>query len=585
MKLNTIYALIFLLPSLLFGSQSELAKKRMLEDLNFLQQSLEVRYAPLEWKRSYVGLNLEKEFEQARKEIQQKPHVTTKEFQRLVSKVLNSLADYHVGAQFYSTERSKLPFAVKSALDPESESGRRYFIVHIDWSKISRLAFPLSVGDELLEWDGQPIDKVVKELCKQEFGVRNFEGTNLALAEETLTERYGFLGQHVPSGLIKLKFKSSKSLQIQDVVMKWEYRAERIKDFSSLGASKDKNKLVQANLPLQKIEQGMQQSILQQGMMVAAHFDPVRLHQSVENPYERGSRSNYLPNLGKVIWKSHAKDRFHAYIFSAPSGNLVGYIRIPHYMADEEETKEFCALMRIFENATNALVIDQMDNPGGSIFYLYSLASALANKPIDVPKHHINLTQEEVNMAVRRLPELESIHNLEDAHEVIGDSIGGLPVTMQTVEKMKQFFYKIIEEWNEGKLYTDPLHVFGIDKVTAHPDGCYTKPVLVLVNHLDFSGGDFFPAILQDSGRAVILGTRTAGAGGYVLATSHPNHNGIAGFTITGSVAERANKEPIENLGVKPDIEYAMQVEDLQHNYRSYVNKILETVESLLHKS
>jgi C-terminal processing protease CtpA/Prc len=105
---------------------------------------------------------------------------------------------------------------------------------------------------------------------------------------------------------------------------------------------------------------------------------------------------------------------------------------------------------------------------------------------------------------------------------------------------------------------------------------------MVLINELDFSGGDFFPAIMQDNKRAVILGTRTAGAGGYVLQYQFPNLSGIYLFSLTGSLAERDGGDMIENLGVTPDVGYELTPDDLEFGYQGYKSKIVSTMEEML---
>jgi len=88
---------------------------------------------------------------------------------------------------------------------------------------------------------------------------------------------------------------------------------------------------------------------------------------------------------------------------------------------------------------------------------------------------------------------------------------------------------------------------------------------------------------MQDNKRALIFGSRTAGAGGYVkMANRDPNELGVKAFTYTGSMAVRIDGEPLESDGVKPDVKYEMTADDLQNGYKGYTKAILSTLDELM---
>ena len=245
----------------------------------------------------------------------------------------------------------------------------------------------------------------------------------------------------------------------------------------------------------------------------------------------------------------------------------------------EKLAKQFGEIIKVFEEQSDVLLIDQLNNPGGSAPYVYGLLSMLTDQPLEVPLHRLKLTQEDVCEAGTLIADLESTDDLKDWTDIFGETFDGLPLSETFRKGFIDACYFIIDQWNQGKLFTDFHPLYGLETVEPNPEVHYTKQIVVLINSLDFSGGDFFPAIMQDNKRAILLGTRTAGAGGCVDIVSFRNLSGIEEVSVTASFALRPNREPIENLGVTPDIVYNLSVIDLQEGYREYKKRILEELE------
>jgi C-terminal processing protease CtpA/Prc len=194
----------------------------------------------------------------------------------------------------------------------------------------------------------------------------------------------------------------------------------------------------------------------------------------------------------------------------------------------------------------------------------------------------MTLNQEDVVEASQNIPVLEKITDNTSAQAIIGRFFGGYPVTYEVSQFLLNFYRFISNQWSEGKRLTDPYYLGGVDTINPlRTISYYTKPILLLVNELDFSGGDFFPAIMQDNKRAVIMGARTSGAGGVVRDIQVPNDLGIDRIRITASIAKRLDDHPIENLGVTPDVPYQITTDDLTGGYRGYAAAIQATMDRM----
>lgn len=572
--MNKLVFLSLLLTIPLFGENDVGLKARMCQDLDSIKGIFQTQYAPAEWKQSHGGWVLEDRIENAKDEVQNTYAITIKDYQRILHDFFQSTNDFHVGISFYSTEAASLPLLIKSAQN-------RYFIMGIRRDAFPRC--PIEVGDEIISFNGRPIQEVLEEFRKVDLK-RGDSLSDQSMAEMLFTNRSGAQGHIIPQDnvLLGVKHKGKRSETVYSI--NWNYQAERIRNIDLVQPQShflcSIMEPVRALTPKQKVS--LNQFATFKKSMLSPHAKSLALANSFESAGEGvGSRNSFVPALGKKIWSSHPDSDFHAYLFETPDHHRYGYIRIPHYDASVYEFHQFQELIRRFEKESEALIIDQVNNPGGSVFYMYALLSTLTRVPLSVPQHRISITQKEVAYGYEALEGFESISTDEEAFELLGDDFDGLSVTMNTIKKITDYFHFIESQWNLGITFTSPYPIYGFYEISPNRDVCYTKPILVLINQMDFSCADFFPSILQDNKRATLLGTTTGGAGGFVLQASYPNLFGVGEMSYTGSIAYRPNNNPIENLGVSPDIEYKLTVEDLTTGYEPFKAKILESVKNL----
>lgn len=207
-----------------------------------------------------------------------------------------------------------------------------------------------------------------------------------------------------------------------------------------------------------------------------------------------------------------------------------------------------------------------------------------------VPKHQVTIDRREALYYLALKKEMLAIKSDEDARKYRArhaEELGGYPFTLREAQQFRVYADFIVDQFHgrgsgSGRVLTPPEPLMGIDVVVPRSPDVYTKPILLLINELDFSGADFFPAILQDAGRARLMGVNTAGAGGYIVQMSYFNPFGIAGFYITASLALRPGGRPIENDGVRPHLKYGLSTTDLQDEYCELIDHVNSAVADLV---
>lgn len=549
---NTFLSIGISLSTAVAGSQED-----MLRDLQNIHTTFLTRYAPKEWKEQHCDWNAALQLELATQKITKTSAISIVDYQRIIKDYLRSLKDYHVGCKLTSSEYSYLPFDVRSA-------DGHYFVTRVNPRLLNTKIFKINVGDEVISFNGVPIAEIGEDI-RSKIDRGNYD-TDVALADRLITDRGRMDGLDTPKGLVDIKLIDKTTQRPKTYHMIWHEYPE----YYTFHYHKPREK---------------KSPKLSHPMFVAA--DWITRPRAID---EDDSKKSDLPRLGKVVWKNDKENIFQAYIFETEQGEHVGFLRIGTFMPEsiyqgvncEFEMNELKEIITRFEESTQKLVLDVTNNGGGSVFYMYGILSLFANEPLKLPTERVIMEPKIIGEFRQSLRYIERVRCEKTAQEYFNDIIDVVEPSYQYVEMYRAFVKTIIAEWESGVKLSSALPFYGFEQINPHSEAVYTKPILLLVNELDFSCADFFPAVMQDNGRAVLMGNRTSGAGGAVFMRKLYSDSGVSHFTYTWTLGERsASGLPIENLGITPDIPYKHTAEDLRNGFKEYKAAILKQLEAL----
>ncbi len=518
----------------------DLTSDEKLSDLNQMVSRLKSGYGPLQYKKKEVGIDIDVISAKYQNSV-----VATKSNSEFYYQILQFIAEFrdgHFSANVPSTHKATLPFTVDII-------GGKVLLDVIDRAGLPEATFPYVKGDELVEMNGQPILDVVKHL--QTFVSNGYVVSAQRVATMYLTNRVA-ARVPVPSNPdVTLKIRRGTSNIIDPVSMKWTYTGEAMDELGS-GTSFMSHRLI----PSQKRDFDL----------LSIRDDMALLERpEIEKSFRcSGTTRTQIPADATVIMSTP----FVAYYHPTARGNI-GYVRIPEYMATNPITgvsefelrfAQYEYVVKILEEKTVGLVIDQQHNCGGSVDFLHQIATLFATAPF-------------------KPVQFELLSNKEEYLAFKGYADESQQFTVQY-----QNFLKVLNliktAWTNGDFMTIKTALNGEDMISPN-EIHYTKPIIMMIDEMSGSGGDAFPALMQGIGRVKLVGERTMGLGGHVV-EQPPLFYSQVKARITKSLFYRPSGVAIENNGAEPDIKYMPTRDDFLYGYRNQQDFVLAELYKML---
>jgi hypothetical protein len=306
------------------------------------------------------------------------------------------------------------------------------------------------------------------------------------------------------------------------------------------------------------------------------------------------------------VLKDHIKDgRLVAGTFQRDN-KRVGFLRIASYDTAGFDHAKIQKVVDFYihqlEMMSDYLIIDQMGNPGGSVTYSDMIIERFVGN-LDPTKHmkfHLKPTGRFMRNYESMIKSVESDLNIKDP-EKRADLAKSLRSDFETVQHAYRTgeplsdpvsltgYYEYLKLLRQSTASSQQGELFNSENDQMFSYGQqahYTKPVFMLVDHLSFSGGDATPANLMDYGRAILIGTRTAGAGGTVESFSSRLMLTEFSYNLTTSLMYRpeGDQKYVENFGVTPDYVVLPTVNDYTNRFEDFLNSVFRIVDSELKK-
>lgn len=531
-------------------------KEQRVSDAQMIIGFFERGYAPREWKEELTG----KKFEDRSLEFLKSAgeDISDVEFYNIIARFVYGFHDAHTTVTFPSSAVISLPIGM------EYIDGH-VVVTYVD-DKSEDAKDAIKTGDEIISFGGKPVLEAVKELLPN-VGAGNHE-SELKDATSLLSYRPQRLIPILPrEDSLTIGIRSNKTGKESVVTLTWKKEGYEFAELNDPGVDLNPKSRMITNSDTTNVTE--KPDILQQLRIRQWPLARYMQHSFTGNPLP------FFP-LGATFIE-RKKEPYYTGIF-VEGEKKIGFIRIQGYavprdLAFEELEEEISYL----EKNTDALILDQTKNTGGAWCFTMGIASFFFDKPFKETSDQWRANRD----LLSRLENLEKDGEMDDNDKkILKQLIGNLRGAMKT-----------------GKLLTDPMPICAFDgniEPYKNKDGeqiTYTKPVLIIVDELAVSGGDYFPALMQDTGRAVIFGAPTMGGGGTIETVT--TAVGYSEINISRTISlgwrepeiEMMNGKKthyLEGVGTIPDIEYKITMKDIKDNYKSYREAALISVMALI---
>jgi hypothetical protein len=546
-------------------AQDALTARQRTADLNQLASFYAKNYAPYEWKRDVFGFdlfNLQPWLKQIHK-------ADDLDFQEVLIEYVASLNDAHDYIAFPTF------FSVSLGLSVDIYDGK-VLIDAINRTTLPASQYPFVVGDEVVSVDGQPVRLLIRSFRKYAISA-NQRSTDRTAASRIVSRNQQIM-PHIPelgdSASVVIRQTSTGATTTYTIPWskigipltsqgpvpspgRWKsiprsaaIQTEEASTLPELGPAETSGLSLAASPNLYGVVDVIAtDNTLPSYMRPVAPLLNIAVGQDYYSVLNFGSRFPiYGPPPGFVLRLGAAPTDFFLSGTYVANGVRIGLIRIPTMsppnipLALQQLDQEIA----YFNQNTDGLVVDVMRNPGGLVSFVEAVAQRFIPRPFQTMGFEIRATASWLFSFAVQL----TLAELSNAPP-------------EVIQNLRNIYNEVLSAYNENRGRSAPVPLNATGSFTVNPTpNAYTKPLLVLADEFSASGGDMFPAVIQDNQRAPIFGMRTMGAGGSVVgfnATAYTE----SFFRITVSLMNRGRvvQAPgfppapyIENIGVQPDI-------------------------------
>jgi hypothetical protein len=528
-------ALIFCFLLAPLAARAQLLPEQRRADFEQLAALVSRAYAPYEWKRErfgYDALRLGPWLERVRRAQ------SDIEYFEICAEYLASLRDLHTGFSLPSDYIASIPLGV------DLYDGRA-LIDFIDRTALPAAQYPFEEGDEVVSVDGETAEAWMERV-----------GRLQSFADERATRRWALdqwffrAQQAIPSAprigaAARVAVKRRAGGAVETYEIPWKVTGT---PYTVSGPVPLPQVRTLAGAPPPDAPGSFRRAVESFADRTPPRFKRLRGFGSVFPAFD--PPAGFRPRQGQVAGSLIYSGTYEA------DGYMIGLLRIPAFptsqFAQSTLLRQLETELAFFRTGVDGLVVDVMRNPGGSVCLTNEILRRLIPVPFRTIADEFRPTWEIVQLFRQ---------DVEDAK-----AFGANPVTIAFLEG----FLKDVETaYYEYRGRTGPIPACGLT-LDLTPLPGYAGPMLVLVDEFSASSGDAFPAVLQDSNRALIFGRTSPGGGG--LATLKPvgaYGEAEAAITVTLGIRPRVTDIPglpstntLENNGAWPDIEADIMTEE-----------------------